>query len=461
VRYHTWSSTTVHLLLGATAFFLGGLPFWMYNVNNSFASFEIFGSSADVVGNASGFVTSALPMILGARLFWHSQDIFPGASLFVALLFCTLFFVVLVHRRKQAFALFRGRIDNQAPVEFLFVLFFTTCAAFILSSFGSLSSAPRYLLPLYVVLYPLVGITLALIKQVSRSCAAGLLVALLAIHLYALYGVSGTLAGEPLVYKGERVQRDHQELIAWLADHNISYIRTNYWIGYRLAFETEEKIIFSVFQEPKQVRVPEYESVVSLTEHDRSPFVLTPRQSIVVAQGLTTLGYTFKRDEVGGYVVLSELQPPHLRGQKVPASNLSVTTSHNSAHAPLVLDEKSSTRWGSAAPQTPGMWVEVSFAQPSTLSGLSYRLDSWSSDYPRGLEISCNTIAGKQIVLLNNQQYAFVQYLQTGFRRTDGFLELSFASPLCSSVRLTQLSSHPVLDWSISDLIFYTEGDPS
>lgn len=62
-------------------------------------------------------------------------------------------------------------------------------------------------------------------------------------------------------------------------------IRTNYWIGYRLAFETEERVRFVVFQEPGQVRLPDYEE-----QGRNSPVIIDPLRAGSSSSGACSRG---------------------------------------------------------------------------------------------------------------------------------------------------------------------------
>lgn len=436
-----------HVLWGSIAFLLGGLPFWLYNLQHNFASFGLFGTSSQLGENFFGFWSTALPMIGGARHFWHTEDIFPGATLVISGVYLFSFVAFVVLRRKAIKQLFRGRISEESPLELLIIFLLTTGAIFVVSSFGFLVAAPRYLLPLYIGLFPLVGFVVAALPRLG-----GILVAvLMSVHLYSLYGSNKAFAGEPLVFRGERVQRDHRELIKWLDTQGITYLRTNYWIGYRLAFETHERVLFSVFGEPYQVRLPDYERVPEGANPREIPFLLTPSQANVVAKGLEALGYEFQRFDLSGYSVLTNLREPVRTLETLPLHAVDIHSSHHQSALAQLVDGDTSTRWGSASPQQEGMWIELRFDGPTLIDGLDYKLGQWQSDYPRSLEVTCIREATRTL-LLSREGYAAMRYVTTGSEQTADFLRLAFAPHRCDSLRLEQSGHHPILDWSVAEL---------
>jgi hypothetical protein len=441
------AETVGHVFWGILAFFLGGLPFWLYNFQHDFASFGLFGSSSQIGRNFSGLWTTALPMIGGARHFWHTEDIFPGATLVILAIYLVCLVTFFISRWQVIQQIFRGQVSAESPIEILLVFLVTTGAIFVVSSFGFLVSAPRYLLPLYIGLFPLIGFVVAAHPRLGKV----LLAALVSIHIYSLYGNRGAFAGEPLVFRGERVQRDHRELIKWISAQGITYLRTNYWIGYRLAFETQEKVLFSVFGEPYQIRLPYYERVPKGMNPREVPFLLTPSQADVVVKGLEALGYQFDRVDLRGYSILTNLREPVRTLEALPLHTVRLHSSHHQSALSHLIDGDLATRWGSASPQQEGMWIELHFNEPILMDGLDYQLGQWQSDFPRSLEITC--IRGSsRVSLLSREGYAAMRYVTTGSEQTAAFLHLAFAPHQCDSLRLEQSGHHPILDWSVAEL---------
>jgi hypothetical protein len=72
-----------------------------------------------------------------------------------------------------------------------------------------------------------------------------------------------------LPYLHGKTLSDNQALMDWLDANNIRHVYTDYWIGYPLAFESQERIVPFIIASGNQVgwnRYPPY-----VTEVERSP----------------------------------------------------------------------------------------------------------------------------------------------------------------------------------------------
>jgi hypothetical protein len=231
----------------------------------------------------------------------------------------------------------------------------------------------------------------------------------------------------------------------------ISQVRTNYWIGYRLAFETGERVKFLVLQEPRQVRIPGYEVLPAGGAEDLLPLVLVPAERPIFIGALTTLGYTFEERSASGYVVLYNLKRPHLDLHPIEAGAISVVNGVGSIPGATAMDGDESTRWATGAPQREGQTFEVLFKDPQKLAALEYSLGSWGSDYPRGLRIETEDASGVRTVLLTDEEYQRLQAFWKG-----EVFRFWFPTRTVRRVIFSQVGRHPILDWSIAELRFFT-----
>jgi hypothetical protein len=79
-----------HAFLGLVSFFLGSLPFWLYNFKNNFISFKIFSASTDTLSNGLGFFIYSIPILIGAMRFWSDEYVFQNAHIGNGILYATL-----------------------------------------------------------------------------------------------------------------------------------------------------------------------------------------------------------------------------------------------------------------------------------------------------------------------------------------------------------------------------------
>lgn len=441
--------------LAATAFFVGGFPFWIYNFMHSFVTFEMFRSAraGAFAEHIYGLFATALPILLGGKRFWHTEDVFFDSSIVIGGFYAALLVALMFDRWRGCLRLFVLRLDRERPVEIFIVFCVATLGIFTLSSFGYLVQAPRYLLPLYVGLFVLLAYLIARIRErlpVVAWCVTGLV---LVFNLLSCYLGERAIAGEPLVFNGQRVSKDQSELVGWLRAHGIKWVQTNYWIGYRLAFETNEEIRFVIFQAPEQIRIASYQEE-GLRGRDRFtiPFVLVPAQGALVKSALQTMGYAFAEARASGYVVLYDIVPTVSGLKNIdPAGLVMARSGVNGGEAAKAIDGDLETRWGSAGHQQPGMVVEFELRQPKPLRGFYYELGKWLTDYPRALEIELEDDAGTRRTVLDAEHYAGLRYCESG----EGGFVMKFQPAMARKVIFRQLGEDPIFDWSIAELTFY------
>jgi hypothetical protein len=440
-------------VISAIAFGVGSAPYWVYNIRFGFPSLGMFGfaTPSEVVEYFVGLWTTALPILLGAQHFWGAEPSFPAATAAAYLLYGLIFAMVMWDGRHAIGRLARGCVTQEFPVALCFALIVCACAVFTVSTFGWLSQAPRYLLPVYVGLFVICGVWASSLFRVSAILGSLGVSAILAINLMSCYWDGRAVPGEPAVFEGDRVQRDHNELNVKLAALGITLVRTNYWIGYRIAFETGERVKFLVLQEPRQVRIPDYEKLPQETSEDLVPLLLVPSERPVFVGALTKLGYSFEEISVSGYTLIYNLSRPTLHLHPISSAEVVTAIGGRSTAAGAALDGDVTTRWATGAPQREGQTFEVTFSEPRSIAALEYGLGRWSQDYPRGLRIETEDGAGRRELLLSNEDY---QRLLAFWKGED--LRFWFPPRTVRRVILSQTGRHPILDWSIAELRFFS-----
>lgn len=430
----------LHFFVGVVLFLIGGFPFWVYNIRHHWISFKLFQPPGSLSANIHGFFNQALPIILGGRRFWNDKEIFPHSTEVIFLLYLVVAILLAIFSRRR-------QLLSRALLIF-FIL--TACAAFVLSSFGSLVTAPRYLLALYPALFVLVGVASNDLKKVVPALEWVLIACFPLIHLCTIYLGEHAVPGEPFVYGNERASRDHSQLIAWLESHKFSWIETNYWIGYRLAFESGEKIKFKMFGTPAVVRIPEYETEVLSVPRDRIPIVVTPEHGKRLVRAFKALSVAYEQIELSGYVIFFDIRQGEAPAHLIPSTLMSVMAEPNNAHAQLAIDGNLKTRWGTAAHQTAGQHYDVSFTQEQKISFLELKAGEFTTDYPRELRVNCIKGDGVSEEIVSPKTYSD---LKDGMDLFD--VKLPMGDHQCLGLRFQQLGSDPIADWSIAELKIY------
>ena len=454
-----------YLLFSTLGFFIGGLPFWAANFFEEpmFKSFDVLAKAApagEIGSYFTGYFAEALPIIFGARRFWSTTDIFPGATIVVYLLYCGAIILTILRWMSHPGSLRSSRSRGaRLKPPFGLLLTFLVCVSLIfsLSGFGWLSQAPRYLLPLYSVIFIFVGSAASTLrraaaanpspasKQLLSSGVYFLVGAVVVINLMSNFLGGVAVAGQPIVYKNERVGSDNTGLYAWLRINNYRHIYTNYWIGYRTAFETDEEITFSIFRTPATVRIPAYERAAAEVLGEYRVYVLVPSEAQAVGAALALQGYRFRTSSVGSYVVIDHLEPisDTSRRIKIPTRNISVDT--RSEWASRIIDRDVGSRWGSGEPQKPGMEVSVRFNRSTLVSGIELDTGFWPQDAPSSIVVEAEGANGQRCVLFDSRVNEILQEPRRVWK-------LFFPPQYVRHLRFYQMGEKEVFDWSIAEL---------
>jgi len=312
-------------------------------------------------------------------------------------------------------------------------------------------------LPLYSVLFVAVGLAAETLRSIAGKTLATLFVSCFLLFSFvsnylkrpvealAEVRLAVNVPGEPFVHRGERVSSDHSELIAHLEKENINHVFTNYWIGYRLAFETNEEVTFSRYSVPRNLRIPSYE-IISKSQRDQRTFVLVPGQADRLKKSLSRRGRSFSESQASGYVIIKEEGGISEWGEPVPASDIEFKSSVGKEFLASLNDNSPGSRWRSASPQAQGMSILAHFEDEDTvISGLRIDHGFWPHDGAQGLLVEG---------LGNDGSSCTLYEAQTTLERE---LKIHFEPQSFKALRFTQTGHHPVVDWSVAEIEIYQE----
>jgi 4-amino-4-deoxy-L-arabinose transferase-like glycosyltransferase len=207
---------------------LGALPWLAWNLRhgwNAVLPTSVEGAGSTYFGRLMDLFALVLPTWLGLRL-PYSLDWVLGRALGVALLVLALagFAYLLIRRR--------------AGLEPLLVLAVAFPFLYAASSFTFLTTEPRYLVFLAPVPALLIGRALA----ARPTLAAAGLAAALAVTIVGLRGMERQDLFTPEVHE-EGVTVEIDPLIARLEREGVDRVLANYWLAYRISFESGERVI--------------------------------------------------------------------------------------------------------------------------------------------------------------------------------------------------------------------------
>jgi 4-amino-4-deoxy-L-arabinose transferase-like glycosyltransferase len=204
---------------------LGALPWLISNVRHHWWSFHIDSGDTPYLLRLRGFFSATLPMAIGLRVPFTSHWLLgPALSGIVYAILLGVFGFVLWRKRRQSIALLAV---VAAAYPFLYAI----------SPATWLVDEPRYV----VLLLPVLVLLLAQgLTDVGRGalCLAG------AIALSALVLVQ--LASSPEYDRradGLNIPRSFSPLVAALDRRGLDRVFADYWVAYRLDFETHERVI--------------------------------------------------------------------------------------------------------------------------------------------------------------------------------------------------------------------------
>jgi uncharacterized membrane protein len=270
------------LLAGAPFAFgfavLGAMPWFIWNARNDWAALVPTSHQFDkgYVGNIKVLFRHGLPVALGLNVIerWIVPVVFP--IIYVAIIVGATIALVL-RRQKPWFLLL------------VVVSFPLLWGAFPVSG---VVGEGRY------VMFILPAVTLLLVYAARHPVAqVVLLVAALAVSVDGVHRIRCcTSPAAPDV----AMPRHTGPLIDALDAHHVTHFDADYWIAYRVTFETDERIIGS----PRSFkRWPPYDQAVAADPNPPAVFIARSKLSPEYRRGLMRLGIHYDRYLAGDFVV--------------------------------------------------------------------------------------------------------------------------------------------------------------
>jgi hypothetical protein len=319
------------LLVALVMVLVFSAPWWYYNVTHQWESvrFLIGGfnappdtAEASDAGEAApapppsipdkliGLMLIGVPGVVGARFAAHVNPWSPLGWLVVVVWGGLLIL--------SALQTLRSRMAEPAPVRFLWLVVLTFISTFLASSFG-VDATGRYLLPL------LVPLTILLATQLRARVGGVVLVALIAWQVAGVVAAMNTPRGlspqfDPIT---DIPNQDDQRLIAYLQERGLTRGYATYWVTFRLAFLSQERLIF-VPKLPYKAdlrpaggdRYPPYTPLVIAAERITLISAAHPALDAAIEAGLRRLGHVpVQKVRLGPYTVY-----PDLPGTLTPAA---------------------------------------------------------------------------------------------------------------------------------------------
>jgi hypothetical protein len=325
-------------------YFVGSAPWWVYNLEHEWAALAFYVPSLSatedvhvqytsnlrtmpipavesqdggIAERALGLLLFGLPVLTGLRFSWSAEFFLPVIGLPVTFLYLAALYT-LARDSQHRLLTANGRALTLG-------ILVTLLGIFIFSQFGK-DPTGRYLLPLLLVL----GIAFAtLIERITLAetlpliARCGLQALLVAVVIG--YQVVGQLAavGSP---SGLTTQFDpishisneyDDELIAFLDEHQLTRGYTHYWVAYRLAFLSDERLLYvpalpykhTLIHRIGDDRFPPYTTQVAASSNFALITANNPPLDALLVSTFETLNTRYAQIQIGPYTVYYDFAP--------------------------------------------------------------------------------------------------------------------------------------------------------
>ncbi|MBZ0284769.1 MAG: glycosyltransferase family 39 protein [Anaerolineae bacterium] len=324
----TQYSVLPYLILALIAFFIGSAPWWIFDFTNDHAALATYltnRQSGEFAGiglpyipppqRAIGLLFIGLPTLIGLRFPWSPDYVLLPFGILVALIYIVALFR-LARRpnplQPDAHGLVLGMLS-------LFVI------VFVASTFGA-DPTGRYFLPLILPLsIALATLQLSVKKFSLRTSVFSVPLGLILLAFVVIFHAAGQFiaASNPPGFTTQfdpvsHIANDHDaELIAFLDEHQLYNGYTNYWVAFRLAFLTSERMQYSAAlpyktsldYNPADNRYPVYAETTDTA--DRIAFITTklPELDAQLEQHFAAQGLTYQQKQIGDFIIYYDFLP--------------------------------------------------------------------------------------------------------------------------------------------------------
>jgi hypothetical protein len=321
------------ILAALAGFLLGSTPWWIFALQNEWSPLLFYIGSEQLTAFAGtevfqlsfgerliGLFLLGLPALFGMRFPWAADYWLPGLSSVIVLLHL-ISFVVLIGLVRRDHPSEPGRAALRPGAAALLLLMLGLfCLIFVASRFSG-DPTGRYFLPLLLPVYVALA---ALIAAFRWRLVRVALVALPLVH--ALLG-QAVAVSQPVGLTTQfnlitHLSNEHDDdLIAFLDAQRLHHGFTHYWIAFRLAFLSQERLQYSASLPYKQdltytlldERYPPYrETTLAAVEAGEPVAFITanvPELDAQVVAELEAAAVRYRTRQIGPFTVYYDLEP--------------------------------------------------------------------------------------------------------------------------------------------------------
>ncbi|MBI5603694.1 MAG: discoidin domain-containing protein [Deltaproteobacteria bacterium] len=440
--------------LAVAGFFLGSLPFWIWNLKYSLSFFTFVQSEGKGSLWANTLVLfNQLPKLFG---FIPALPATWPAYFFAFLFLASLVFLLVSHRwQKIRFPAGRGRV----LLLFYFVFF---VLLYSISGFGERTVALRYLVPFYSLFPITLGLFFYWLKTKNRFLGISLMVSFLLFFSFENLS-SFTKLSEGAI-KNRKQAEVETALFQYLKEKKIRTVYTpEYWSAARLTFEAQEAFIFSL---PFNDRYPLY---TLLADASSGPaFVLEGEYLKSFEEMFRVTGGTYKKEIIArypgikGYSVYYDFKPPATPSQEILPDGWKGESSFNPGTVQSAFDRNISTSWAPSVPQKKGTYYQLDLGRTYPLNRIVLLTGKGKErDFPKNyrVEVSRDLKAFQEVAFIRNQwAYLFWSLDRPFWKLRDGRIEIRFEPKEARYVKITLMGEKPD-NWAMGEIFIYQKVD--
>jgi hypothetical protein len=445
----------IPLLLSGTAFFIGSLPLWAWNLTHDFLGFKTRTAAAtpgQLADHGLNFF-ALLYSILGRTEEYATSMMYAPVTWAVsAALIILLLFWLRFHARGFFAAVFR-RSSDPGIVDLCVICFVICALAYILSNKGQLVLV-RYGMPLYATLPVLLTVCFHRIAH-GRRWLHLLLVPLLLL-MNAPYNIAYSRqnilspAGDDII-----------DLIDFCRRENIRYAYGHYTVAHPVTFESRRQVLasdFGGFRNSDFLKaVDRSDRAAIITDHT----IPVPHPDAMASQlDLVTNGY--RRQRIGKYEIFFDFDVNECALTDVTARIQSIAFTPEHHTASLALDRNISTYWHSAKAQSPEDGLIITLDSPRPITRISLLPGFPLGDFPRSLEAAVSQDGRDWRVVKSADDIveAFLPFGKTIRLFGNGQLDIALPGEAVRHIRLRPTRPDPAT-WTVAELFVFENAGPA
>ena len=299
-------------MAACAAFVVFSSPWWIHDFTHSHASLGVLIDPKippfSIGDRIAGMMLLGMPALLGMRFPWEPDLILVP----LAVLALALYLAVFLYAARTR------RVEHRTPGRTLLLIQIGLYLVLFIGSRFGIDATGRYLLPLVA---PLAVFTAMLIDHIRRDHLRAARVLFACLVAFNLAGIGLAAWRNPpgiTTQFGPITRFDNRSdaaLISFLLDHEGTRGYSNFWVTYRIAFESDERVILSA-RLPFKENLAYWSTDAGYAPYNRaaaeSPTAVYvtsqhPVLDALLRERFAGMGITFKEEQIGPYNVFYAL----------------------------------------------------------------------------------------------------------------------------------------------------------